>query len=495
VTARDRLHVCSVADASGNNLTGTFVGSNGWANSNALSGSNSAVVLTTNSYINVPDNSAFNTMQNNFTIEAWINLDGTKTDNTIVDRANYNFLFQAQAYGGGMGFYNPNGGWSFSNVAIPNNQWIHVACTWNAATGTLLFYKNGVLINTFNRPSMYFNAGPMNIGRQEPNGCQCNKFPGKMDELRLWNVTRTAAEIAANYANTVSAVGGSSSTFAWSPATGLNTTTGISVIASPTASTNYIVTETNTLGCSTSSAPISVTILSSASTTNIITCNSSYTWNGNTYTTSGTYTKTGLTNSKGCDSTATLNLTIKPNYTITASASSNGSISNSGTAIICSGDNSASYIIAANAGYLIADVLVDGVSQGAISTYTFNNVTANHTITASFVLACQPTTSTTNLSICSNLLPYTWNGLVFNAAGSRTKNLISSSGCDSAATLNLTVTEMFTPSVSISTIKDTVCSGSNVTFTAIAANGGTSPLFQWQKNGNNVGVNNAVYVD
>ena len=53
--------------------------------------------------------------------------------------------------------------------------------------------------------------------------------------------------------------------------------------------------------------------------------------------------------------------------------------------------------------------------------------------------ACTPTTSTTNLTIFTNNLPYTWNGTVFNAAGSKTVHLTNKGGCDSAATLNLTV--------------------------------------------------------
>jgi hypothetical protein len=35
--------------------------------------------------------------------------------------------------------------------------------------------------------------------------------------------------------------------------------------------------------------------------------------------------------------------------------------------------------------YHIGDVLVDGVSQGAIPSYTFNGVTSGHTISATFV--------------------------------------------------------------------------------------------------------------
>jgi hypothetical protein len=44
------------------------------------------------------------------------------------------------------------------------------------------------------------------------------------------------------------------------------------------------------------------------------------------------------------------------------------------------------FAISANACYSIADVVVDGSSVGAVSGYTFTNVTADHTISASFAL-------------------------------------------------------------------------------------------------------------
>ena len=72
-------------------------------------------------------------------------------------------------------------------------------------------------------------------------------------------------------------------------------------------------------------------------------------------------------------------------YTITATSGANGSISPSGTTTVNYGE-SQTYSITPAAGYHVADVLVDGVSAGAITTYTFSNVTANHTIAASFAL-------------------------------------------------------------------------------------------------------------
>jgi hypothetical protein len=70
-------------------------------------------------------------------------------------------------------------------------------------------------------------------------------------------------------------------------------------------------------------------------------------------------------------------------YTLTASAGAGGSISPSGAVTVNSGA-SQSFSIAASAGYTIASVTVDGSNQGAITSYTFSNVTAGHTIAATF---------------------------------------------------------------------------------------------------------------
>ncbi len=70
-------------------------------------------------------------------------------------------------------------------------------------------------------------------------------------------------------------------------------------------------------------------------------------------------------------------------YTITASAGSGGTISPSGAVSVSQGDNQA-FTITPNSGMAISDVVVDSVSAGALSGYTFMGVTANHTIEAHF---------------------------------------------------------------------------------------------------------------
>lgn len=72
-------------------------------------------------------------------------------------------------------------------------------------------------------------------------------------------------------------------------------------------------------------------------------------------------------------------------YTITASAGANGSITPNGTVVVYEGTNNP-YTIAPAPGYHVVDVLVDGVSVGTVTSYAFNNVNANHTISASFAI-------------------------------------------------------------------------------------------------------------
>jgi hypothetical protein len=73
----------------------------------------------------------------------------------------------------------------------------------------------------------------------------------------------------------------------------------------------------------------------------------------------------------------------KTYYIITATAGEGGSINYSGKVCVVS-DGSKTFTITANDGYTVKDVLVDGVSVGVVDTYTFDEVSKIHTISASF---------------------------------------------------------------------------------------------------------------
>jgi sugar lactone lactonase YvrE len=86
-------------------------------------------------------------------------------------------------------------------------------------------------------------------------------------------------------------------------------------------------------------------------------------------------------------------------------------------------------------------------SYTAVVTYAGCSSAASNAISIN-----QPTTSSTSLGVCQSALPYSWHGLTFNAAGTQTAHLTNSHGCDSAATLVLTVN---TPSTSSNS--QTIC--------------------------------------
>ena len=97
----------------------------------------------------------------------------------------------------------------------------------------------------------------------------------------------------------------------------------------------------------------------------------------------------------GCGGDGGVFIAAVPQFTITASASAGGTITPSGAVAVTQGAGQ-TFTITPTTGFL-SDVLVDGVSQGAVTTYTFTNVTANHTISAVFA-AGLPTMATVKLS-------------------------------------------------------------------------------------------------
>lgn len=150
-------------------------------------------------YITVPHSSSIN-LGSTFTMEAWVYYSGTNS--TIIDKGDYDFLWQLNAnteVNGStnkMGFYQKNPHkWIYSNDPVPQNTWTHVAVTYSG--GTITFYINGVASGSGSVTLPQDNQ-PMNIGRQQPTYCQCNHFNGTMGELRIWNIARTQLQIKSN---------------------------------------------------------------------------------------------------------------------------------------------------------------------------------------------------------------------------------------------------------------------------------------------------------
>lgn len=167
--------------------------------------------------------------------------------------------------------------------------------------------------------------------------------------------------------------------------------------------------------CDTAVVYIKVENCKTTSTTTVNVCSNSlpYVWNGFTFNSAGNHV-VNLTNLAGCDSIATLVLNVNP----TSSSTSNISVCSSLLPFVWNGNNYT------NSGTYLVNLTN---SLGCDSA-------------ATLVLQVKPvSSSTTNLTICNSLLPYTWNGLIFSGAGLQTAILTNSVGCDSLATLNLLI--------------------------------------------------------
>ncbi len=124
----------------------------------------------------------------------------------------------------------------------------------------------------------------------------------------------------------------------------------------------------------------------------------------------------GCTNSE----IAVINYKIGTVYSITASAGSGGTITPSGSENVIQ-TGSKTYTIKANSGYAIENVVVDGVSQGKISSYTFSNVSGNHTISATFVVSTTiPFTDVSTGAWYYNAVCYAYGNSLFNGTSTTT---------------------------------------------------------------------------
>ncbi len=194
-----------------------------------------------------------------------------------------------------------------------------------------------------------------------------------------------------------------------------------------TATGTYNVTLTSVSGCDSIATLNLIVKPVTSSNTNVIICNNQlpYSWNGINYTTAGTYNVT-LIGSNGCDSVATLNLTVNPVLSSTTNIA------------VCINQLPYSW---------------NGNNYTAAGTYSVTLISStNCDSIATLNLAVNPVlASTTNATTCANQLPYSWNGNNYTAAGTYSVTLISSTNCDSIATLNLTVNPVLTSTTNAAT--------------------------------------------
>gem|GEM_PF-2438979 len=158
-------------------------------------------------------------------------------------------------------------------------------------------------------------------------------------------------------------------------------------------------------------------------------CNS-FNWHGNIYKTSGNYTFDSL-NAAGCDSLTTLSLTItQPTKAII-------------TQTACNSFNWHGNIYKTSGNYTF-----DSLNAAVCDSLTTLSLTITH-----------PTKAITPQTACNS---FNWHGNTYNTSGNYTFDSLNAAGCDSLTTLVLTI---LNPSPSIT--KDTICEGGSFTFNGL----------------------------
>src|SRR4030095_8935159 len=97
----------------------------------------------------------------------------------------------------------------------------------------------------------------------------------------------------------------------------------------------------------------------------------------------------------------------------------------------------------------------NGMTLTAAGTYsdTLNTTSGCDSIATIILSVSNVLRDTTSQTICSNQLPYSWNGLMLTAAGTYSDTLSNTAGCDSIATIILSVSNVLRDTTS-----QTICS-------------------------------------
>jgi hypothetical protein len=131
--------------------------------------------------------------------------------------------------------------------------------------------------------------------------------------------------------------------------------------------------------------------------------------------------------------TIAVSFVLGPNSTITATAGANGTMTPAGAvAVNCGADQT--FTFSPNSCYRIGDVMVDGVSQGPVASYTFANVRTPHSITASFAYAAIQHTITASAGPGGSIDP---SGAVLVGCGTNQTFTIRHDACQQILDVNV----------------------------------------------------------
>ena len=147
-------------------------------------------------HIAIPHDAALNVGGGDFTFQAWVN-PTTNDPSTVVSKGagvSTNYVLEISS-ASNVSFYFAQS-WHYGTITLPLNQWSHVAVSFDQATQEATFYVNGVvdIVASYINVPDTSDTNPLTIGRQG-HGTGVNLFEGRIDDVAIWNVAKSQAEI------------------------------------------------------------------------------------------------------------------------------------------------------------------------------------------------------------------------------------------------------------------------------------------------------------
>ena len=150
----------------------------------------------TDDAVSFSNNSAFQSVENPLTIEAWISIEALPEDTDVIFMANGRYSMEINSSGRIETGMLVGGSWehAVSSDSVSTEGWHHVSLTRDGSAVT--FYIDGVVAGTGNIANGNITADdtfPLSVGANHLGTVLY--FDGMMDEVRVWNVARTQKEI------------------------------------------------------------------------------------------------------------------------------------------------------------------------------------------------------------------------------------------------------------------------------------------------------------